>query len=55
LGFQGKEILEFFIEELIKNGTTHIPPYEESADSNVQKSPADSAIDVSKEHEGTFN
>lgn len=28
--FQGKEILEFFIEELIKSGVTNIPRFSES-------------------------
>ena len=42
---KGKEILEFFIEELIKGGTTYIPPFQES---DLARSPADSAIDVSK-------
>ncbi|CAD5216999.1 unnamed protein product [Bursaphelenchus okinawaensis] len=46
---KGKEILEFFIEELIKSGTTYIPPFEDSE--NGKKSPADSAIDLSKNHE----
>ena len=48
---KGKEILEFFIEDLIKSGVTYIPQF---TDSNIEeeeqssKSPADSAIDVSK-------
>ncbi|KAI6235202.1 SEC14-like protein 1 family protein [Aphelenchoides besseyi] len=42
---KGKEILEHFIEQLIKNGTTYIPPF---SDSSTPRSPGDSAIDVSK-------
>lgn len=42
---QGKEILEFFIEDLLKSGMTYIPPYAEKDSS----SNTDSAIDVSKE------
>jgi hypothetical protein len=42
---KGKEILEFFIEELLKSGTTYIPPFH---DSDSTRSPGDSAIDVSK-------
>uniref|UniRef100_A0A915D8G2 CRAL-TRIO domain-containing protein n=1 Tax=Ditylenchus dipsaci TaxID=166011 RepID=A0A915D8G2_9BILA len=50
----GKEILEFFIEDLIKSGTTYIPRFVEPEvtptedDAVVPNSPADSAIDVSK-------
>lgn len=44
---KGKEVLEFFIEELIKSGTTYIPPFEET----INKSPTDSAIDLSKNHD----
>jgi hypothetical protein len=44
---KGKEVLEFFIAELIKKGTTHIPPYVDSTP--AQPSPTDSAIDVSKQ------
>uniref|UniRef100_A0A183DFM2 PRELI/MSF1 domain-containing protein n=1 Tax=Gongylonema pulchrum TaxID=637853 RepID=A0A183DFM2_9BILA len=40
---KGKEILEFFIDELIKSGVTFIPPY-----SDTTESAADSAIDVSR-------
>ena len=43
--FQGKEILEFFIDELLKSGVTYIPPFE----SKDSVSTADSAIDISKE------
>ncbi|CAJ0564051.1 unnamed protein product, partial [Mesorhabditis spiculigera] len=52
---KGKEVLEFFIEELLKSGVTHIPPFEESEkksgeDGNADAvSVGDSAIDVSKE------
>ncbi|KAI6240133.1 SEC14-like protein 1 family protein [Aphelenchoides fujianensis] len=50
---KGKEIMEYFLEELIKNGTTYIPPFKE-VDSKGQRSPGDSAIDVSKgENEDT--
>uniref|UniRef100_A0A914Z345 SEC14-like protein 1 n=1 Tax=Panagrolaimus superbus TaxID=310955 RepID=A0A914Z345_9BILA len=42
---KGKEILEFFIEDLLKSGTTYIPPFQ---DSDSTRSPGDSAIDVSK-------
>ncbi|KAH7689594.1 CRAL-TRIO domain-containing protein, partial [Aphelenchoides avenae] len=44
---KGKEVLEFFISELIKSGTTYIPPFQDSADV-PSASPTDSAIDVSK-------
>ncbi|VDN04664.1 unnamed protein product [Thelazia callipaeda] len=40
---KGKEILEYFINELIKSGVTFIPPY-----SDATVSAADSAIDVSR-------
>ncbi|KJH42177.1 CRAL/TRIO domain protein [Dictyocaulus viviparus] len=43
---KGKEILEYFIDELIKSGVTYIPQFEHK-DSG---SSADSAIDISKEH-----
>lgn len=53
LRVQGKEILEFFIEELIKSGTTYVPPFqEERKQSALSRSPADSAIDVSKAQDG---
>ncbi|VDO38041.1 unnamed protein product, partial [Brugia timori] len=40
---QGKEVLEYFINELIKSGVTFIPPYNDATESA-----ADSAIDVSR-------
>uniref|UniRef100_A0A915PR78 CRAL-TRIO domain-containing protein n=1 Tax=Setaria digitata TaxID=48799 RepID=A0A915PR78_9BILA len=40
---KGKEVLEYFINELIKSGITFIPPYSDAAESA-----ADSAIDVSR-------
>ncbi|KAL3981956.1 PRELI-like family protein [Acanthocheilonema viteae] len=40
---KGKEVLEYFINELIKSGVTFIPPY-----SDATESAADSAIDVSR-------
>ncbi|VDK47223.1 unnamed protein product [Anisakis simplex] len=43
----GKEVLEYFIGELIKNGTTYIAPF-----SDADESAADSAIDVSRSGEG---
>lgn len=44
---KGKEILEFFIEDLIKSGVTHLPAFEDKEPA-PSSSPADSAIDVSK-------
>lgn len=41
--FQGKEVLEYFINELIKSGVTFIAPY-----SGETKSEANSAVDVSR-------
>ncbi|VDL74672.1 unnamed protein product [Nippostrongylus brasiliensis] len=43
---KGKEILEYFIDELIKSGVTYIPQFEDKDNGST----ADSAIDVSKEH-----
>uniref|UniRef100_A0AAF5PGN5 CRAL-TRIO domain-containing protein n=2 Tax=Wuchereria bancrofti TaxID=6293 RepID=A0AAF5PGN5_WUCBA len=40
---KGKEVLEYFINELIKSGITFIPPYNDATESA-----ADSAIDVSR-------
>uniref|UniRef100_A0A158Q8A3 CRAL-TRIO domain-containing protein n=1 Tax=Elaeophora elaphi TaxID=1147741 RepID=A0A158Q8A3_9BILA len=40
---KGKEVLEYFINELIRSGVTFIPPY-----SDATESAADSAIDVSR-------
>nr|CRZ25908.1 Bm5958 [Brugia malayi] len=40
---KGKEVLEYFINELIKSGVTFIPPYNDATESA-----ADSAIDVSR-------
>ncbi|CAG9533467.1 unnamed protein product [Cercopithifilaria johnstoni] len=40
---KGKEVLEYFISELIKSGVTFIPPY-----CDTTESAADSAIDVSR-------
>lgn len=42
---QGKEILEYFIDELLKSGVTYLPPFE----NKDSVSTADSAIDISKE------
>ena len=53
---KGKEILEFFIEDLIKGGVTYIPPFTDShieEEEQSSKSPADSAIDVSKNDDDT--
>ncbi|MCP9266135.1 SEC14-like protein 1 [Dirofilaria immitis] len=41
--FLGKEVLEFFINELIKSGVTFIPPYSDAAESV-----SDSTIDISR-------
>ncbi|KHN86630.1 CRAL-TRIO domain-containing protein T23G5.2 [Toxocara canis] len=43
---KGKEVLEYFIAELIKSGTTYIAPF-----SDANESAADSAIDVSRPSE----
>ncbi|MFH4976530.1 hypothetical protein AB6A40_003239 [Gnathostoma spinigerum] len=43
---KGKEVMESFIDELIKSGVTYIPPYTESNEST-----ADSAIDMSRPSE----
>ncbi|VDP13395.1 unnamed protein product [Onchocerca flexuosa] len=40
---KGKEVLEYFINELIKSGVTFIPPY-----SDATESVSDSAIDISR-------
>ncbi|VDD87376.1 unnamed protein product [Enterobius vermicularis] len=40
---KGKEVLEYFIDELLKSGITYIPPFEDSSESVT-----DSAIDVSR-------
>ncbi|KAL6722822.1 hypothetical protein Aduo_017907 [Ancylostoma duodenale] len=42
---KGKEILEYFIDELIKSGVTYIPQFEDKDTGST----TDSAIDVSKE------
>ncbi|KAI3420019.1 hypothetical protein GPALN_003356 [Globodera pallida] len=51
---KGKEVLEYFIDELIKSGTTHIPPWSAAEDGSSTKVDdlhhalaTDSAIDVS--------
>ncbi|RCN37278.1 hypothetical protein ANCCAN_16843 [Ancylostoma caninum] len=43
--YLGKEILEYFIDELIKSGVTYIPQFEDKDTGST----TDSAIDVSKE------
>ncbi|KAK0397280.1 hypothetical protein QR680_002063 [Steinernema hermaphroditum] len=45
---KGKEILEFFIDDLLKSGTTYIPPFKGAGNSGDVNSLADSAIDMAK-------
>uniref|UniRef100_A0A1I7WWZ2 PRELI/MSF1 domain-containing protein n=1 Tax=Heterorhabditis bacteriophora TaxID=37862 RepID=A0A1I7WWZ2_HETBA len=43
---KGKEILEFFIEDLLKSGVTYIPTFHDKDNGST----TDSAIDILKEH-----
>ncbi|TMS36851.1 hypothetical protein L596_003925 [Steinernema carpocapsae] len=45
---KGKEILEYFIEELLKSGLTYIPPYNGPENCGDMASLTDSAIDMAK-------
>lgn len=52
--FKGKEIMEFFIEDLIKSGVTYVPPYVEPKVEILENSLVNNEFSIEKSNSDTL-